>query len=473
MTPFGSAQANTSGNDFKSLKLVVKLLSIALYSYAIVLLLRDYAIVQWSFYGFSYQEGDIYETMLIVAFVGAATIASPDQIRSPSTLILIVFFLLAVIPALLCIFLMESRYVGSPILFATAIVAGFAISCWLNRRQDDWTCAPSRTPHRLLVPVLVAALLILLAFLYWRFGQVMSFVALDDIYYQRERGAAQNLIEGYSQTYSQYVLSTGLIAIGLYYRRYALIGLGLLGSLTNYMITAEKAGLMYPVFIFGLYLAFRIGSSVVRSTSFLAALFAGVLIFAVRYFHLSSTAEFLAWYLGMRTILTPGSFIVHYQNFFESSGHTYFSHIRGLNFFIPVPEGYLNDARYPELGLIMGEDYFNFDNLNANASFLASDGIASLGLLGIPLILIAFGFALRAFDTAARDTGFVSVLILLPIALTLTNGSLFTVLASFGGLFWLAVFRFGFIPDRAPRRSRAENIELRPLRAAELTTPLP
>lgn len=345
---------------------------------------------------------------------------------------------------------MDPRYSGQPTLTSFFIVIGYAGARFLSRSARPVEVVEVRKPHFLLIPGMMALSAILLAFLYWRFGGVMSFVALDSIYEQRERGAAQNFVEGYAQTYSQYVLSTGLLAVGLVYRKPFAVILGLFGSVSNYMITAEKAGLMYPAFIVVLYIVLSTRLRFLRGLAFISLSLAAIVLFSVWNYQRSQIAEFSAWYLGMRTILTPGALVVHYLNFFESIGNTFFSHVRGLNFFVPPPTAFANDVRFPEIGVIIGEDYFNFPKLNANASFLASDGIASLGLLGIPIVFALLGLLLRGLDAVSRGVGKAALLILLPIALTLTNGSLFTVLASFGGLFWILVLRFCFLTRAEP-----------------------
>lgn len=147
--------------------------------------------------------------------------------------------------------------------------------------------------------------------------------------------------------------------------------------------------------------------------------------------------------------MTPGSFIVQYMDFFSNRGYTHFSHIRGLGAVIGTPSQYANDGRWPALGLIVGEDHFGFLRLNANASFVASDGIASFGIIGIPIVFCLVALYLRVLDKSARGIGGVSLVLLLPFTLTLSNGSIFTLLTSFGGIFWVIIMRFAFVEGQA------------------------
>jgi hypothetical protein len=290
----------------------------------------------------------------------------------------------------------------------------------------------------------------LIAFLVYIFGSIMSFSNLDDIYYQRSKGAASNFIEGYAQTYLQYVLATGLLAIGLYSRNIFFMLFALIGSIICYMITAEKSGLMYPIFIIALFSIIRAQSNIVSSTYFVALIFSIIMYFSSLFYQSSSIANFVSWYFGMRSIFIPGAFITYYFDYFSTGSFTNFSHIRGIDMIVPTPSEFVNDPRWPSIGLIVGEEYLKVRNMNANASFIASDGVASLGYLGVAISFFMFGCFIKLLDYVCRGISLdLSLCLLLPICLTLTNGSLFTVLTSFGGIFWILVFKYAFVlnPD--------------------------
>lgn len=157
--------------------------------------------------------------------------------------------------------------------------------------------------------------------------------------------------------------------------------------------------------------------------------------------------------------MTPGSFIVQYMDFFSHRGYTHFSHIRGIGSVIGTPSQYANDGRWPALGLIVGEDHFGFLRLNANASFVASDGIASFGIIGIPVVFFLVALYLRVLDKSAHGIGGVALVILLPFTLTLSNGSIFTLLTSFGGIFWVIIMRFVFVEGQASSAMKATALE--------------
>ncbi len=276
----------------------------------------------------------------------------------------------------------------------------------------------------------------------------MNFAGLDSIYEQREIGAAKNLFEGYIQTYYGYVISPALVVIGLHKKNYLYMALGFLGGLVLYLITAEKAVITYPIFVVAFFYILNIKNNSYNTAVFIMLLFSVFLFYAVNFYESSDAAAFVAWYLGIRTLLIPGAFIVHYADYFSQTGYTYMTHISGVSNFIDIPAQYLTATRWPSIGHLVGEDFLNIPTLNANANFMASDGIASAGVIGLLVALILLAVFLTALDKATQGIkNSISLPILLPIALTLTNGSLFTVLVSFGGLFWIIAFKLFFVKN--------------------------
>lgn len=430
---------------------LVRIASGALYFTAVALLLRDYAALEWGIYRIHYDVIDLFDTLVAAVFVSVASVAVPRRIKSPSSLFLIICYLFVVIPAGVCLLAMDSSLGGNHYTTLFAILFAFSGSALAVRNgSDDQPDVMEKKPGELLGPILLIGAVVLLVFLYYRFGSIMSFAALDNLYEQRARGAATNFVEGYAQTYSQYVFSTGLLALGLYRKNLLFIAVGLLGSTVSFAITAEKAGLIYPVFIVLLYMALKAKADYFVSTASISSGLAIILVLATYTRNESSISDFVCWYLGTRTILTPGLFIVHYTDFFIERGYTFFSHLRGLDIFIPVPGPYLSDPRWPQLGIIVGEDLIGIARLNANANFIASDGIASMGLIGVFIAFGIFTFIIKVFDNLGQGIPHALLLpMLLSIGLTLTNGSALSVLTSTGGIFWMVMMRFVFVRNDA------------------------
>ncbi len=414
------------------------------YAGALLFCLAEYASVEWVEYGYSYGDISIIDGLVIVVGLGAWSVVAPKSIVSASSMILTLILIAVCIPGLVVLVGLERPADDAYRGLVLWLVVSFAVSCSLVRALAPQGNPGPRRASSLFVPVLVALWMTCLVVLIAEYHSIMSIVSLDAIYDQREAGLATSRWMGYAQTYFGYVLSPALLAIGIVRRKSWLIALGFVGGLVLYSITAEKNAFAFPFVIvaFGYLLSGRRPCS--RSVALLMLALASILYVAVFLNQDSLVAAFIAWYLGVRSLLTPGLFIAQYSDFFSTHGYTYLSHVTGLSYLIPPPSNLPGD-RWPSLGHIVGEQHIGKIDLNANANFVASDGVASFGDFGIVIAFVLLSSALALLDRASRgvDRRFM-ILIALPIGLTLTNVSLFTVMLSFGGLFWLVAMPLFF-----------------------------
>jgi hypothetical protein len=393
------------------------------------------------YYIYGYSAGIISNSDILVLILVTFLVAlsMPKRIDAPSSLFIIFIYYFILVPLQVMSLSSNTTYESQyyVLLFLTHFCLLF---CCLTIKNKS-VLETEREPVVFFSYIIFAGWLLSAVLLYYTFRDIMSFSSFDAIYIQRAAGRATNFYTGYLQTYNQYVFSTGLVAIGLALKKRWLVIVGFSGAMLNYSITAEKAGLIYPLFVVVLYFMISNRRKFLSTSSFVGLGLAAILFIALIFQNDDGRTDFALWYLGTRSLLTPGTFILQYQDFFSSEGYTFFSHIRGLNMFIDVPPAYASDPRWPAIGLIVGEDHLGIPTLNANANFIASDGIAGLGLPGIVIAFAVLTLYLRLLDrvTAGIDKKLV-LPILLPLALTLTNGSVFTILTSFGGIFWLIAF---------------------------------
>lgn len=420
------------------------------YGIAVVYCLARFASVEWAQYGFSFVGYGSTEVLLLTAAACAWSAVLPTHLRSPADVVLLVVYLSVCIPAIIVPLGLERIEGESLRVLVVAIIFAFIACCILVQRYQPRPAAESnvRRCSAMFVVGVCAAWGACLAAVLVEYRDVMTLVSLDAIYEQREVGAATSRLMGYAQTYLGYVLSPALLALGLTGRRPLLIALGVAGGIVLYSVTAEKNAFAFPFLMIAFNAALARRSHALMSSAVLLAAFAIFIGLAVHFYDSNLVANFLAWYVGVRSILTPGLFAGQYLEFFSSWGYTHLSHVTGIGALVEAPPAPGSDPRWPSIGHIVGEQYIGFPGLNANASFLASDGIAAFG---IPGVFVAFGLLaafLVALNHAARDvpTRFV-LLIALPLGLILTNVSLFTVLLSFGGLFWLVVLTAFFRAD--------------------------
>lgn len=130
-----------------------------------------------------------------------------------------------------------------------------------------------------------------------------------------------------------------------------------------------------------------------------------------------------------RVFCVPTFLIAQYLDFFSNHDLTYFSHVNGISRVVEYP--YLQDLP-TTIGL-----YFYGVPIGSNAGMWAADGIAALGLLGIPFISAVAAGVFWAMDALTMDLDIaVTTTALGMIAMTFTNISLATTLVS-GGVFLL------------------------------------
>jgi len=422
----------------------------AIYTLAVLLCLAEYASVNWAEYGYSFGGIGLLEGLLLLASIGVWSLVVPKSMHSASSTILVIVYFAVCIPGLVVPLGLERGAQGMFTGIALWLVVSFAACCVFVRSLEPGIPAGTHRVSSALVPALLVAWLACATWLIVEYRSIMMLVSLEAIYEQRAAGAATSRAVGYAQTYLGYVLSPALLVLGLLKKNWLLVTLGFAGGILLYSITAEKNAFSFPFLICAVGFLLTRGSGFFRTTTFMILFLSAVLLAAVAFSESSLVASFLAWYIGVRSLLTPGLFIAQYAEFFGDRGHTLWAHVTGIGLLVPRPAGLMDD-RWPSLGHIVGEQYIGKADLNANANFIASDGIAAFGEVGIFLVFALLGLYLAALDRAAcgLDQRFV-VLLALPIGLTLTNVSFFTVALSFGGLFWLLV-----LPAVNQRRSSA------------------
>jgi hypothetical protein len=273
-----------------------------------------------------------------------------------------------------------------------------------------------------------------------KYHAVMRISELDNIYEQRELTSAVGAIWGYIQLYYTYVFSTILIAYGLSSNawRWILIGSG--GYFLMYLITAEKSVLLFPLFFVGVGFISKTKKPALEIITIAVGFFAAIIFAVVFFWEKFDFLNKIGFYFFARLIATPSQFILDYYDFFSTNGFTYFSQIKGYNLIVDPPSQYATNVKWPQLGWIVGSGAHGIES-NSNATFIASDGAASLGAWG--MIIVTFYLCLYLMTLNSLVGNFNKTFwsaIFAQQALSLISGSLFSLLLSFGGLFYLILF---------------------------------
>lgn len=422
---------------------------VVFYSFAIAIGHEYYLSVEQSFWGFNQVNWSVEAVICIVALVFLPACTLPISLCRPSAIFLysLMFFVYvpAVVIALLNFADSISRYIGLLISFC----AGIIFCCLLVRLVAPDTKA-GRIPSSFLVSINALGALVCIVFLFATYRDVLSFSGMDDIYQQREKGAATSLFIGYCQVYLAYVFSPVLFVYGYLYRNFLAFILSSFGFVFVFMITAERTVLLLPFALLGLSFVFKrrgLGNSNVCYLFFGASV---LIVLISLLFEDSSFMKEMGVYFFTRTIAIPGLFISQYYDLFSEQGYTHWSHVSIIGRLVDVPAAYVNDEKWPALGKILAERVLGIQS-QSNANFVATDGVAAWGGVGVFIICALYGFWLLLLDWVARGWNKVFLLsALFPLAFVSTNGSLFTMLTSFGGFFWIFMllldkykFKFG------------------------------
>lgn len=414
---------------------------------------EKYLAVEQAFWGFGQPHYDVITLLLAFFLLMFSSAFLPLSFERPSSLFIYAIFFFVYVPSLMIAMLNHEdsleRYFWLFFNFSLGLVfCCIAVRCGSNNYGG------SKRPSILVLAGSLLGIALCFAVLYATYGAILSFSGLDQVYQQREAGAATSLFVGYCQVYLAYVFSPSLFVIGLLYRRPLVLLIGLAGFVFAYMITAERTVLLLPFAIFLIFVMFRwrgFGSVNTRALFAVGAL--GIFLVSL-FFENSSLFSQLGFYYFTRLIAVPGLYVSQYYDLFSVQGYTYWSHVTFIGSLLDTPLAYAGDEKWPALGKILAERVLGVES-QSNASFVTTDGVAALGSVGVFVIFIIYSAWLLVLDRVAAgwDRMFV-ILVLFPLAFLSTNGSLFTMLSSFGGAFWILVFFVDKYKIRLTERGR-------------------
>jgi hypothetical protein len=225
------------------------------------------------------------------------------------------------------------------------------------------------------------------------------------------------------------------LAYGLVHRRVAYFLVGTMSCVILYMATAGKATILLPAVYGLLYVLLRHG----RVNATYQLLTGGLSLLLTLLLLVRPSTDSVLFLVSslilMRTIGNGGQLTMAYYDFFSTHAHTSYTHVnavRALTGFAPYgKEG---------VGEVVGHYYWGMD-VNANANFWATDGIAASGLSGVLLIsaIAAVLFIVLNSVTRGYDRVFV-ILCFVPFLLFFLNTSLFSSVWSGGAVLLIGFF---------------------------------
>ncbi|CDN87683.1 MULTISPECIES: oligosaccharide repeat unit polymerase [Hydrogenophaga] len=392
-------------------------------------------------WGFPYFSMGLGAWLFLLLSTGTVALTLPPSLARPSSLVMFVLYLIVFLPTVTITLAVHPQALSELGASLSALTIGFiALNLILQKCKPMPDLRWRRSPTTRQALFFALAFLVLWVFVVLSFKDVMTIAGLDDIYEQREAGRSRTWMEAYAQTYLAYVFSPALLAFGLTTRRPTWTCLALLGFITMYAITAERTIFLLPFIMALTYWALGLKIAHTTLMSIVIALLALMITVATQLVDNHYLFELLALYFVFRIFSIPGAMLWQYNEVFSGSTYTFWSHIKGFDLFMPTPLALHSNPNWPQLGHIVAEQILERES-NSNAHLFVYDGLAANGPMGILVIFLLLGVWLSVVDRTTRlvDWKF-ACLAYIPMAFVLANGSMFSALLSFGGLFWLGFF---------------------------------
>ena len=277
--------------------------------------------------------------------------------------------------------------------------------------------------------IICASVIIFSLLIYRNNLQLVSFI---DVYELRLDNSiyGNSVIERYLFAWLYTVLIPICFAYGFIFKNKLGFIIGLIGCIVIYAAVGAKAAIITPFLYIILYFIFKKRNFNILSNGLQ---FISFFIFILTLFDFNVISAVVL----NRTIGNGGLLTYWYYDFFLNNPNTYFSHLNIINFFT---------ESYPYkdliLGQVVGAEYWSVD-MNANANFWATDGIASIGIMGVPVISVITSMFLILLNSITKKHNKLFVLFcFIPWILNITNTSFFSSLLTGGGGFLVLFFLF-------------------------------
>ena len=267
----------------------------------------------------------------------------------------------------------------------------------------------------------------------------LAFMDFENVYEHRldPNTVKVGAITGYLLSWFIYFFSPLCLVFGLVCKKKMYLITSVVASIVMYMAAANKMSILMPICLTGFYFLFS-RFSINHIFSYVTLLFSSLMIVLLLISpQPGSVAFMMSTVLLWRTFGNGGYITLWYHDFFSNNPYTYYTHVGPINFLTNAyPYGDL------QLGQVIGKHYWS-DDMNANANYWATDGLAACGLPGIIIsslilfcIFIFFNTITKKYDKK------VLLLLFIPYIFSLTNTSLFTTMLSNGGFLLLLFLLF-------------------------------
>jgi hypothetical protein len=259
----------------------------------------------------------------------------------------------------------------------------------------------------------------------------------EDLYTVRAENESlgAGLVTRYVSSWLSTVLVPLCLAYGLTKKKPLYLTGGMVACLVLYLATSIKIIILLPFVYVGFYVLAR--KRLLKFYPVLTVTIVALIIGLMAAANWGTIAFVVSSIVLMRTIGNGGQLTMAYYDFFVSHPHTDYSHVNGINLLV---------HRYPygdlAVGQVVGQYYWS-PEMNANANFWATDGLAALGLPGVIVVSVLCALFFIALNSVTREQNLLFVVLcFLSFANILLNQSLFSSIWSGGGFLLLLFFLF-------------------------------
>lgn len=420
----------------------------------------NYLAPNWAYFGFDYYAPATKYLALAWILSVLPSLWMPIHLKRPSQFAYWILYILTFIPSMFVPLYANVNPPGEISLLMIVFFVGLALT-GVSYMLPLLPLRPTRVSRKAFWWIFACVAGGLAIWTLIVFHNHLKIVSFADIYDQRN--SSNDVGEGTLVNYPLMALSGAidpfLMAFGLYYRRRLLLLGGIVGQILVFSVLGTKGSILSILFVPAVYAFLRVGRTPFGLKIIFGCfvLLAGSCLAYVMSGYDPGPILFVALFvILMRTIPMGGLVTAWYYNFFQQNPLTYYSHVKGVNWFVNYP--YANFT-----GMEVGSFYHTGSDLDATAHFWATDGLQALGLTGILVISVFCAAVFWMLDSAAkRHDPRLGALVITYAAYNLANISIFTSLFS-GGLALLIVFLYilqpragmKFAPSSKPARSIA------------------
>lgn len=422
----------------------ISLVTAILYVFIFRYIYTDYLVPLWGYFGYYNNNSGSVEIIISNIFAVLPILFYSNK-KVISNLISILIYILVYLPTII---MLQYYYTDFQLAIKYQLVFLVGMTLFFLSDIDSGKTIIYKTNY---IPIkfYLWVGIIMLIFVVIYYGSSLRLVSFSKVYELRADNYGAKLsrfpLIGYFILWISNFFRPLFLSIGLVYKKKGFIVIGVLMAILIYMATATKGTLFSPLFAFGLYWCLKkIGFK------YLFPLIVSFFLLVIVFFKLtensgstlSSISFIITAILLMRSLGISALLNTTYIDFFETTKlYTHYTHINVVNSIFggyPFGDDALGKAVW---GGYSGESAD--DAMNANANFLATDGVAAMGIWGVLFVSIIFYFLLKYLNRISKshNTDFVFILCL-GSTLSLLNVSLFTTLLSCGLIFIIICLKY-------------------------------